>query len=88
MICMWEFFYEFRRNWFYLLFDKIEFDFVIYMRYNWINNVLFNGYQLLIFNFIVKLKIQENWFYIYIKGIKKKLKGLSLLLWTAQCSPQ
>ena len=70
MICMWEFFYEFRRNWFYLLFDKIEFDFVIYMRYNWINNVLFNGYQLLIFNFIVKLKIQENWFYIYIKGIQ------------------
>jgi hypothetical protein len=63
---------EFRRNWFYLSFDEIKFDFITYMFYNWINNVLFNGYQLLVFNLLSSWKFKKidfvfwSWYlYIY-----------------------
>ena len=41
-------------------FDEIEFDFIIYVFYNEINNDLFNGYVSHLINFIVKLKILVN----------------------------
>jgi hypothetical protein len=43
-----------------LSFDEIEFDFIIYVFYNEINNDLFNGYVSHLINFIVKLKILVN----------------------------
>jgi hypothetical protein len=54
-VCLW-----FEGNWFYLSFDKIEFNFVTYVYYNWRNDVLFNGYLLYFVNFIIKLEIWKN----------------------------
>jgi hypothetical protein len=52
--------FEILKNYIYLSFDEIEFDFVTYVIYNKINNGLFNGYVSYFVNFIIKLKISVN----------------------------
>ena len=53
--------FDILKNYIFLSFNEIKFDFVTWVFYNEIDNDLFNRYISYLINFIIKLKISINW---------------------------